>query len=127
MALFARERTKANQITRKLEVTLTPDTADLPFRAGLHSSSVTGGVLSGKNARFEFFGDTMNTASRMESTDARNKVQISTKTVEWLIAAGKSHWVTSRLETVAAKDKGQLGTFWLTMRYYGTTTKDSDL
>jgi class 3 adenylate cyclase len=72
--------------------------------------------LRGKNARFELFGGKVNTASRMKSTDARNKVEVSTKTVELLIAAGKSHWVTPRRETVAAKGEGQHETFWLTMR-----------
>jgi class 3 adenylate cyclase len=127
MARFARDCTnKANKITRELEVTLGPDTADLAFRTGLHSGPVTGGVLRGKNARFQLFGDTMNTASRMESTGARDRVQVSTKTAELLIAAGKSHWVTPREETVAVKGKGQLQTFWLTMRSNtGTASENS--
>jgi class 3 adenylate cyclase len=121
MARFARDCTKmANKITRKLEVTLGPDTADLVFRTGLHSGPVTGGVLRGKNARFQLFGDTMNTASRMESTGARNRVQVSTKTAELIVAGGKSHWVTPREEKVTAKGKGELQTFWLTMHSHGT-------
>jgi class 3 adenylate cyclase len=126
MARFARDCTnKANEITRKLEVSLGPDTADLAFRTGLHSGPVTGGVLRGKNARFQLFGDTMNTASRMESTGDRNRVQVSTKTAELLIAAGKSHWVTPRDETVTVKGKGQLETFWLTMQSDGTASVGS--
>jgi class 3 adenylate cyclase len=116
MARFARDCTKkADKITRKLEVLLGPDTADLAFRTGLHSGPVTGGVLRGKNARFQLFGDTMNTASRMESTGARDRVQVSTKTANLLIAGGKSHWVTPREDTVMAKGKGELQTYWLSM------------
>jgi class 3 adenylate cyclase len=116
MARFARDCTKkANKITRKLEVLLGPDTADLAFRTGLHSGPVTGGVLRGKNARFQLFGDTMNTASRMESTGTRDRVQVSTKTANLLIAGGKSHWVTPREEKVMAKGKGELQTYWLSM------------
>jgi class 3 adenylate cyclase len=116
MARFARDcKKKADNITRKLEVLLGPDTADLAFRIGLHSGSVTGGVLRGKNARFQLFGDTMNTASRMESTGARDRVQVSTKTANLLIAGGKSHWVTPREDTVMAKGKGELQTYWLSM------------
>jgi class 3 adenylate cyclase len=59
MARFAQDcMLKMQTLTRKLEVTLGPDTADLTMRMGMHSGPVTAGVLRGERSRFQLFGDT---------------------------------------------------------------------
>jgi class 3 adenylate cyclase len=114
MARFASDcQLRSRLIFRKLEVQLGPDTADLTFRIGLHSGAVTGGVLRGENARYQLFGDSMNTASRMESTGVRERIQVSVQTADLLIGAGKSHWLELREDMVHAKGKGLLKTYWL--------------
>lgn len=114
MARFARDcMQRARALTKKLEVSLGPDTADLCMRAGMHSGPVTAGVLRGERSRFQLFGDTMNTASRMESTGKPGRIQVSQETADLLIAAGKSAWISTRDEKVVAKGKGEMQTYWL--------------
>jgi len=57
-----------NSLLPTLEVELGPDTAELGMRFGLHSGPVTAGVLRGERARFQLFGDTVNTCARIETT-----------------------------------------------------------
>lgn len=117
MARFARDcLTKMNDLTKQLEVTLGPDTGDLSLRIGLHSGPVTAGVLRGEKSRFQLFGDTMNTAARVESTSLPNKIHISVETAALLMASGKRHWLQEREDYVTAKGKGAMKTYWLDMR-----------
>ena len=89
------------------------DTATLGLRVGLHSGAVTAGVLRGERARFQLFGDTINTAARMESTSKPNRIQLSQETADLLIQANKCHWIIARQQRVDAKGKGELQTYWL--------------
>jgi Adenylate and Guanylate cyclase catalytic domain len=83
------------------------------MRVGIHSGAVTAGVLRGEKSRFQLFGDTVNTAARMESTGERTKIQVSSETASLLMGAGKAHWVIPREEKIVAKGKGELQTYWL--------------
>jgi class 3 adenylate cyclase len=59
MARFARDCLNSiNDLTKRLEISLGPDTGDLSMRIGLHSGPVTAGVLRGDKSRFQLFGDT---------------------------------------------------------------------
>lgn len=70
-------------------------------------------MLRGDRARFQLFGDTMNLASRMESTGQPGRIQVSTETAEILKASGRERWVTPRENRVDIKGKGELQTYWL--------------
>eukprot|EP00980_Cylindrotheca_fusiformis_P007486 scaffold1549_cov105-Cylindrotheca_fusiformis.AAC.15 len=82
--------------TKEMETTLGPDTRNLGFRVGIHSGPVTGGVLRGEKSRYQLFGDTVNMASRMESTGHRNQIQVSQATASLIVASDKGHWLRKR-------------------------------
>lgn len=103
---------KMKKLTKVLAAELGSDTCDLSFRVGLHSGPVTAGVLRGDKGRFQLFGDTMNTASRMESTGVKDKIQISQETADLLIADGYQNLLTPREDKVHAKGKGIIPTFF---------------
>ena len=106
MAKFARDcREAMSDVCCSLEKTLGPDTGDLQLRFGLHSGPVTAGVLRGAKGRFQLFGDTVNTASRMESCGMKCKIHVSQTTADYLVAAKKSHWIRKRDDLVEVKGK----------------------
>jgi adenylate cyclase len=53
---------------------------DLQVRIGLASGEVVGGVIGSRRALFDLWGDTVNTAARMESSGVPGRIHLAAST-----------------------------------------------
>ena len=83
--------------------------AAFEVRIGIHSGSVIAGIVGVKKFSYDIWGDTVNTAARMEQNSEPGKINISQTTYD--LVKDKFNFI-SRGE-IDAKNKGKLGMYFV--------------
>jgi class 3 adenylate cyclase/Tfp pilus assembly protein PilF len=84
-------------------------------RIGIHSGPITAGVIGTERLQYDVWGDTVNVASRMESTGEAGRIHVSEAFANLLAAdplAADALTLTPR-GMVEVKGKGAMQTYWL--------------
>ena len=81
----------------------------LSMRIGLNTGPVIAGIIGRHKFSYDLWGDTVNTASRMESHAEPDTIQVTSATANLL----ERHFDLARRDAVAIKGKGQLTTYFV--------------
>lgn len=82
---------------------------ELTMRIGMSSGPIVAGVIGRKRFVYDLWGDTVNMASRMETSSAPNRILVSESTHALL----RDRYAFSEPRTMKIKGKGNLTTYYL--------------
>lgn len=84
----------------------------LQIRIGIHTGPVVAGVIGVRKFSYDLWGDTVNTASRMESSGTPGRIHVSHQVYELL----KECFQFEERGIISVKGKGEMKTYWLVNR-----------
>ncbi|XP_048399583.1 soluble guanylate cyclase 88E-like isoform X1 [Stegostoma tigrinum] len=101
----------ALDMVRSIDHLKDPSTGNnIQIRVGVHSGMVVAGVVGHRMPRFGLYGDTVHSASAMESNGKEMHIQLSGATYEHLI---DSPFIFERRGMITIKGNVEIETYWL--------------
>lgn len=99
----------------------TTDMGEIKVRIGVHSGPITAGVIGTERLQYDVWGDTVNVASRLESTGEPGRIHISKEFAEYIARHPQSEdntdaFIVTMRGEVNIKGKGVITTYWLEAR-----------
>jgi class 3 adenylate cyclase len=89
----------------------------VPIRIGIHCGPVVAGIIGKERLQYDVWGDTVNVASRMESTSEPGRIQVSeafARSLDAALGGMTSQGVVLTLRgDIHIKGKGPMKTYWL--------------
>ncbi|MGB1154602.1 MAG: adenylate/guanylate cyclase domain-containing protein, partial [Paracoccaceae bacterium] len=82
---------------------------NLQLRIGIHTGPVVAGVIGTKKPFYDVWGDTVNTAARLETYGTKGKIQVTSETKRIL----EDHFDFEERGKVQIKGKGDLNLWYL--------------
>ena len=109
-AAFSKDAIKASSETLIDEED--PEKGYVQIRVGFHSGPVIADVIGSRLPKYGVFGDTVNTASRMESNSESGRIHCSEASANLLMVQDSNIRIVSR-GGIMIKGKGEMKTFWV--------------
>ncbi|KAG8510535.1 Adenylate cyclase type 1, partial [Galemys pyrenaicus] len=97
---------------------------DFVLRVGINVGPVVAGVIGARRPQYDIWGNTVNVASRMDSTGVQGRIQV-TEEVHRLLCRGAYHFVCRG--KVSVKGKGEMLTYFLEGRTNGNSSQTRSL
>ena len=85
------------------------------MRVGIHTGPVVAGIIGVKKYQYDVWGDTVNTANRMETNGAPGRVNISELTFSFIHK--DPDFVFERRSKVSVKGKGEMQMYFVARKY----------
>lgn len=93
----------------KLNAPLDKEEMPWELRVGIHSGPIIAGVVGRNKFAYDIWGDTVNTASRMESSSVAGKINISGFTYDLI----KDFFICNYRGKIPVKNKGEIDMFFV--------------